>query len=114
LAKTIFKRIIDKEISASIVYEDDDVMAFDDVNPQAPLHILIIPKKEIPTINDLTEADDELVGKIIRIASKIASDKGISKEGYRLVINCNQRAGQTVFHLHCHLLGGRDLLWPPG
>jgi histidine triad (HIT) family protein len=112
--ETIFSKIIKKEIPADIVLEDDDVLAFKDINPQAPVHILIIPKKPIPTINDLEEADAELVGKIILTAKKIAKMMNIDQSGYRLVLNCNSAAGQTVFHLHCHLLGGRDMQWPPG
>lgn len=112
--ETIFSKIIKKEIPADIVLEDDDVLAFKDINPQAPVHILIIPKKPIPTINDLEESDAELVGKIILTAKKIAKMMNIDQSGYRLVLNCNAAAGQTVFHLHCHLLGGRDMQWPPG
>jgi len=111
---TIFGKIIKREIPADIVYEDDDVLAFRDIDPKAPIHILIIPKKPIPTVNDIEIEDAELIGKIIIAAKKIAKEMGIDQSGYRLVMNCNKDAGQTVFHLHCHLLGGRQLLWPPG
>ena len=114
MADTIFKKIIDKEIPADIVYEDDDVLAFKDISPQAPIHILVIPKQEIATLNELDESHDILTGKIIRIASMIAKKEGIDKDGYRLVMNCNEHGGQTVFHIHCHLIGGRSLQWPPG
>ena len=111
--KTIFGKIIDKEIPANIVYEDDRCLVFHDINPQAPVHVLVIPKKEIPTLNDLEEADDELVGYLVRIASRLAREKFDLKDGYRLVINCGPHAGQTVFHIHFHLLGGRPMGWPP-
>lgn len=111
---TIFGKIIKREIPADIVYEDDDVLAFRDIDPKAPIHILIIPKKPIPTVNDIENEDAELVGKMIIAAKKIAKEMGIDESGYRLVMNCNKDAGQTVFHLHCHLLGGRQFLWPPG
>jgi histidine triad (HIT) family protein len=114
MSDTIFSKIIKREIPADIVYEDEDVLAFRDVNPQAPTHILIIPKKAIPTVNDLKEADAVLAGKMILAARKIAADSGFAEDGYRLVINCNLRGGQTVYHLHLHLLGGRQFNWPPG
>jgi histidine triad (HIT) family protein len=96
------------------VYEDDDVLAFRDVSPQAPTHVLIIPKKHIATINDLENEDIAVMGKITLAARQIAADEGIDEEGYRLVYNCNEGAGQAVFHIHMHLLGGRGLSWPPG
>ncbi len=111
---SIFTKIIKREIPASIEYEDDDIIAFNDINPQAPVHILVIPKKQIPTINDAAESDATLLGKIILTAKKLAAEKGIAEGGYRLVLNCNPDAGQTVFHIHCHLLGGRPMNWPPG
>ncbi len=114
MSETIFSKIIKREIPADIVYEDGDVLAFRDVNPQAPTHILVIPKKAIPTVNDLKEADAALVGKMVLAAQKIAADGGHAEDGYRLVINCNTRGGQTVYHLHLHLLGGRQFKWPPG
>lgn len=109
MAETIFSRIIRREIPATIVYEDDDILAFEDIAPQAPVHTLIIPKKEIPTTNDLTPADDALVGRLVRVAAMIAQQKGIAENGYRLSINCNSDGGQVVFHLHLHLLGGHAL-----
>lgn len=114
MAETIFSKIIRKEVSASIVYEDDDLLAFRDISPQAPVHILIIPKKEIPTINDIEDNDAELIGKMIITAKNIAKEMGIEKDGYRLVFNCNDDGGQAVYHIHCHLLGGRIMKWPPG
>lgn len=114
MAESIFTKVINREIPASIVYEDDEYIAFDDISPQAPVHILIVPKKPIATINDVDESDSAMLGKIFVIAKKIAKDKGISDDGYRLVFNCNEGAGQTVFHIHCHLIGGRTMNWPPG
>lgn len=111
---TIFGKIINREIPADIVYEDEFVLAFNDIAPQAPIHIIIIPKKEIPTINDITLDDSELIAKMILTAKKIAGDKGIAKTGYRILMNCNEHGQQTVFHLHLHLLGGRQMNWPPG
>lgn len=114
MGDSIFTKIINREIPADIIYEDEELAAFKDINPQAPVHILIVPKKEIATINDATEEDAELLGKIILTAKKLAKDLNIDKRGYRLVLNCNEEAGQTVFHIHCHLLGGRVMKWPPG
>ncbi len=114
MGDTIFGKIVRKEISAEIVYEDDEVLAFKDVAPQAPIHILIIPKKEIPTVNDITPEDAPLIGKLFVVAKQLAEDYKVNRSGYRLVINCNQDAGQAVFHLHLHLLGGRKFTWPPG
>jgi len=114
MADTIFGRIARGEIPADIVYQDDDLVAFRDIGPQAPTHILIIPRKPIPTLNDLTPEDAPLVGKLFLAAKRIAAQEGIAEAGYRVVINCNAGAGQTVFHLHLHLLGGRPLSWPPG
>lgn len=111
---TIFTKIINKEIPANIVYEDDEVLAFRDISPQAPEHILVIPKKEIPTVNDIEEADAALVGKLFLTAKKIAKDLGFDEKGYRLVMNCNEDGGQTVNHIHMHILAGRQLSWPPG
>lgn len=106
---TIFSKIIAKEIPADIVYEDDLVLAFKDIAPQAPIHILIIPKKEIPTANDVTEADEQVLGRLFTVAAKIAKEQNIDKSGYRLIVNCNEDGGQEVFHLHMHILGGRNL-----
>lgn len=110
----LFCRIVQGEIPASMVYEDDDLIAFNDINPQAPTHVLIVPRRHIPSLNDLTAADDVLVGKMSRAAAAIAKERGHSDRGYRTVFNCNREAGQTVFHIHLHLLGGRSLGWPPG
>ena len=112
--KTIFAKIVDGEIPADKVYEDDQVLAFRDLNPQAPTHVLIIPKKAIATVNDIAEDDAALVGKLFLAAKKIAADAGFAEDGYRLVMNCNDAGGQTVFHIHLHLLGGRTFTWPPG
>jgi len=111
---TIFTKIINKEIPADIVYEDDDFLAFNDINPQAPIHILIIPKKEIKTVNDIDSCDAIIVGNLFLIAKKIAKQMNIDKDGYRLVMNCNDYGGQSVYHIHLHLIGGRRLSWPPG
>ncbi len=111
MSETIFSKIIRKEIPATIVYEDDELLAFNDINPKAPVHILIIPKKEIPTVNDIELQDAELIGKIVIAAKKISKEQGIAESGYRLVFNCNKDAGQEVFHLHCHLIGGKKLKW---
>lgn len=111
---TIFGRIAAGEVPADILYEDEHLVAFRDLGPQAPTHILVIPRKPIPTLNDLEEADAELAGRLLLAAARIARQLGISKAGYRVVINCNADGGQTVFHLHLHLLGGRPLHWPPG
>lgn len=113
MADNLFLRIINKEIPATIVHEDDDILAFEDVSPQAPTHILIIPKKEIRTHADVTEADAELLGKMHLVAAKLAREQGLDA-GYRLIINCDEGAGQTVPHLHMHLMGGRTFGWPPG
>ena len=106
---TIFSKIIAKEIPSDIVYQDDRVTAFKDINPQAPTHILIVPNKEIPTVNDVTEEDEALLGHLFIVARKIAEEQGIAENGYRLLINCGSDGGQEVFHLHMHLLGGRKL-----
>ena len=110
----LFCKIERGEIPAKITYEDERVVVFDDVNPQAPHHKLIIPRKHIATINDIAPEDNMLIGHILQTAKKIAEDLNIANEGYRLVLNCNRKAGQTVFHLHAHLLGGRQMTWPPG
>lgn len=106
---TLFTKIINKEIPADIVYEDDDVIAFKDIAPVAPVHVLVVPKKEIPTINDITDEDALLIGKIYKVIGKLAKKFGIDKDGYRVVSNCNENAGQTVFHIHFHLIGGEKL-----
>lgn len=106
---TLFAKIINGEIPGDIVYQDEDVTAFRDINPQAPIHILIVPNKVIPTVNDLTEADQMVAGKLLLVAKKLAVEAGIAENGYRLLINCNAHGGQEVFHLHMHLIGGRPL-----
>jgi len=110
----LFGKIRDGEIPGDKVYEDDDILAFRDVNPQAPTHILIIPVKHIPTINDLEEEDVTVLGRMMLVAKKIAAKEGIDQDGYRLVFNCNRGAGQAVYHIHLHVLGGRSMSWPPG
>lgn len=110
----LFLKIINRDIPADIVYETDDVLAFRDINPQAPVHILIIPKVRIPTTDDLEPEHEGLAGKLILAAAEIAREQGLSEEGYRIVINCNQAGGQMVYHIHLHLLGGRQMTWPPG
>lgn len=110
----LFCKIINGDIPADIVYQDDDVLGFKDVNPQAPTHVLFIPKKHIATVNDLEINDAELIGKLYLAAKKVATDAGFADDGYRLVMNCNAGAGQTVFHIHLHMLAGRSLSWPPG
>lgn len=112
---TIFSKIINKEIPADIVYESDDVLAFKDINPQAPIHILIIPKIEIPTIKDINGKEHAvLLGKLFDTANHLAKEMGIAEDGFRLVFNCGDNGGQEVYHLHMHLLGGRQMKWPPG
>ena len=110
----LFCRIVAGEIPATKVFEDDRLLAFADINPQAPMHVLVIPKQHVATLNDLTEGHDELVGAMVRTAAKIARDMGYDGPGFRTVFNCNAQAGQTVFHVHLHVLGGRALAWPPG
>jgi histidine triad (HIT) family protein len=114
MADCLFCRIIAHEIPATIVYEDDRVLAFNDINPQATTHVLVVPKRHIATLNDLTTNDDQAVGEIVRRAAAIAAERGIAAGGYRTVFNTNRDAGQTVFHIHLHLIGGRSLAWPPG
>jgi histidine triad (HIT) family protein len=109
----LFCKIINHDIPASIVYEDDRILAFNDINAQAPTHVLVVPKRHIATLNDLSADDDALVGEMIRRAAAIAKERGLSA-GYRTVFNTNRDAGQTVFHIHLHLLGGRTMHWPPG
>ena len=109
MSETIFSKIIRGELPADIVYEDDEIMAFRDINPQAPVHVLIIPKVEIATVNDIEPGQAELLGKLFLAAQKIAADEGIADDGFRLVVNCNRHGCQEVFHLHMHLIGGRQL-----
>lgn len=114
MSEDLFEKIVAREIPADIVWENDELLAFRDVNPQAPVHILIIPKRKIRTINDLVPGDAELVGQMVLAAKDIASAEGIAEGGYRLNFNCNEKAGQSVWHIHLHLLGGREMGWPPG
>lgn len=110
----IFCKIISGEIPCTKVYEDDMVLSFKDINPEAPVHVLIIPKKHISTLNEITEEDSKLISHILLVAKKIAKELGVSETGYRVVSNCGEDGGQTVQHIHFHLLGGRSLQWPPG
>jgi histidine triad (HIT) family protein len=110
----IFCRIAEKKIPAKIVYEDDMVVAFEDLDPQAPVHVLVIPKKHIATLLDAGDEDMALFGRIVKAANSIARDRGIAERGFRLVTNCNPESGQSVYHIHFHILGGRPMLWPPG
>ena len=110
----LFCRIAGGELDADLVYEDDAVLAFRDINPQAPTHVLIVPRKHVATINDLEADDAEMVGAMFLAAKHVAADEGIAEPGYRVTMNCNEGAGQSVFHIHLHLLGGRGLGWPPG
>ena len=114
MSECLFCRIVAGEIKASVVYEDASLLAIEDINPQAPLHVLILPKRHIATINDLTPDDDPLVGSMFRAAATLARERGYAERGYRTVFNCNREAGQSVFHIHLHLLAGRGLAWPPG
>ena len=110
----IFCKIVAGQIPADVVFQDEDFIAFRDINPQAPHHILIIPKNPIPTINDLEDENAELTGKMVLTAKNIAKELGFADDGYRLVFNCNKHGGQEVYHIHLHLLGGRQMMWPPG
>ncbi len=115
MGDTIFSKIISKEIKADIVFESETVMAFKDINPQAPVHILIVPKIEIPKVTDINGKEHaQLLGEMFDVANKLAKDNNIAEEGFRLVMNCGQKGGQEVYHLHLHLLGGRQMRWPPG
>lgn len=110
----LFCKIIQKQIPATIVYEDDMVLAFRDINPQAPVHLLVIPKQHVSTANELTVADQSLLGHMVLTAQHLAQTEGIAEKGYRLAMNCNADGGQTVYHVHLHVLGGRGMRWPPG
>jgi histidine triad (HIT) family protein len=114
VADCLFCRIVRREIPASIVFEDERLIAFRDINPQAPMHVLIVPKQHIASLNELAPADDAIVGEMVRRASALARENGHADRGYRTVFNCNADAGQTVFHIHLHVLGGRSMHWPPG
>lgn len=113
MAETLFSKIINREIPADIVYEDDQSLAFKDINPQAPVHFLVIPKKQIATINDIEPGDRELVGHLYLVAARVAREMGVADEGYRTVMNCNEHGGQSVYHIHLHVLAGKPLGWPP-
>ncbi len=110
----LFCKIVNGDIPTELIYEDDDVVAFNDIGPQAPHHFLCIPKRHISTTNDLEAGDAETIGKLTLAASKIAKERGIADDGYRMVVNCNNHGGQTVFHIHMHVLAGRQMTWPPG
>src|SRR5262245_34929094 len=114
MPECLFCRIVNHEINATIVYEDDKVVAFNDINPQGPTHVLVVPRRHIETLNDLGPDDDQLVGELVRRAAAIATQRGVAAGGYRTVFNTNREAGQTVFHIHPHLIGGRTMHWPPG
>lgn len=114
MSDCLFCKIRDGKIPAKIVYSDDDALAFEDIQPQAPTHVLVIPRRHIPTLNDVTEADRQLVGHLYVVAAKIAKERGHAENGWRAVMNCNRDASQTVFHIHLHVLGGRKFGWPPG
>ena len=110
----LFCKIISGDIPGSIVYEDDRVIAFDDIRPQAPTHVLVVPKRHIESLNELQLGDDQIVGELVRRAAAIAKERGVSASGFRAVFNTNRDGGQTVFHIHLHVLGGRSMQWPPG
>lgn len=114
MSDCIFCKIAEKKIPSKIVHEDDKAVAFDDVNPQAPMHVLVIPRKHVASITELNEADAGLLGHLMLAGSKVAKQKGIAEGGYRIVVNTGKHGGQTVFHLHLHVLGGRPMHWPPG
>ncbi|HWT15092.1 MAG TPA: histidine triad nucleotide-binding protein [Patescibacteria group bacterium] len=114
MSETIFDKIIRREIPAHIVYEDDEVLAFRDIQPQAPVHVLFIPKRAVPTLNDLVADDALMIGKLVMAAATFAKREGFAEAGYRTVINCNADGGQSVYHIHLHLLAGRPMAWPPG
>jgi histidine triad (HIT) family protein len=110
----LFCKIISREIPGTIVYEDDRVIAFNDIRPQAPTHVLVVPKRHIESLNELQPGDDQIVGELVRRAAAIAKERGVSASGFRAVFNTNRDGGQTVFHIHLHVLGGRSMQWPPG
>ena len=112
--ETIFSQIIDKKKPAEIIFEDEEVIAFKDINPQAPVHVLIVPRKPIPKLTDAEESDTAILGKMVMVAKQIAKDFGLDEDGFRLLLNEGKNGGQTIYHLHFHLLGGRRLMWPPG
>ena len=111
---TIFGKVLRGEIPSDRVWEDEHCIAFRDINPAAPTHILVIPRDDIPTMNDIDESNKHIIGHMVFVATQVAKQEGVAEDGYRLVINCNERGGQTVYHLHMHVIGGRQLSWPPG
>ena len=114
MSDCLFCRMVNGELKPDVIYEDEDILAFRDINPQAPIHILVIPKTHIATLNDLEAEHADLIGNLFLTAKKIAKEGGFSESGYRTLINCNRQAGQTVFHVHLHILAGRSMHWPPG
>lgn len=114
MSDCIFCKIVEKKIPAKIIYEDEHAIAFEDINPQAPVHTLVIPKKHISTALDVRDVDGKIISHLFNVCSKIAGDKGIAERGFRVVTNCNPESGQTVYHIHFHVLGGRLMHWPPG
>ena len=114
MSDCLFCKIINRELPASIVYEDEHILAFNDIKAQAPTHVLVVPKRHIATLNEISANDDQIVGELVRRAAEIARERGLSAGGFRTVFNTNRDAGQTVFHIHLHLLGGRAMHWPPG
>jgi histidine triad (HIT) family protein len=111
---TLFEKIVRREIPADIVYQDDDVTAFKDINPSAPVHVLVVPNKNIPTLNDASEADERILGRLLLVAARVARDAGVAETGYRVALNVGKGGGQHVWHMHLHVIGGRKLGWPPG
>ena len=114
MSDCLFCKMVSGEIPPDTVYEDDDILAFNDINPQAPTHVLIIPKKHIATLNDASTDHTQLMGKLSMVAAQLAREAGFAEDGYRVVMNCNSAGGQAVYHIHLHLLGGRSMSWPPG
>ncbi len=114
MADCLFCKIASGQIPSRKVYEDPDLLAFEDIDPQAPVHVLVIPKRHLSTLNDLAPEDDALVGKLVRTAARVAKERGVAERGWRLVANVNREGGQLVFHVHAHVLGGRGMHWPPG
>lgn len=114
MSDCVFCKIAAKAVPAALVYEDAEVVAFDDQNPQAPVHVLVVPKRHIPSLNDLAPEDEAVAGRLFRVAASIARARGVAEPGWRAVVNTNREGGQIVFHVHLHLLGGRPMYWPPG
>ena len=110
----LFCKFVDKSIPVELIHEDEHVVAFNDIAPQAPKHFLVVPKQHVSTLNDITDDNSYLIGHMAKVAAKVAADKGIASDGFRTVMNCNASGGQTVFHIHMHVLGGRQMTWPPG